>query len=159
MVKYSQLNRQGAKLMKKSENEREEAIEKISKILSGAKSVYLATNGSHGHPNLRAMMPAKAEGASSVWFVTNAESSKVQELLKDPSAVLYASAPRNAGECRLWGKVEVLSDPASRKHAWNEAFKEHFPEGAEAENLRVLRFEASNGIYTNKNKESIEFKN
>jgi general stress protein 26 len=145
--------------MKKGENGQKEVIEKVSKILSGAKSVYLATNGSHGHPNLRAMAPAQVDGVKSVWFLTSAMSSKIQEIQNDGHAVIYADAPRNAGECRLWGIVSVMSDAASREKAWKDEFKEHFPDGASSEDLRVLRFDVSNGIYTNKNMESFEFKN
>jgi general stress protein 26 len=145
--------------MKTSGNGQKEAIEKASKILSGANTVYLATNGSHGHPNLRAMSPAKTDGVKNIWFATNAGSSKVRELLNDGHAVIYASAPRNAGECRFWGSVEVLTDVSSKKKVWKEEYKAHFPDGVSSEDLTVLRFDVSNGIYTNKNMENFEFKN
>ena len=142
-----------------NENGQKEIVEKAAKILSGAKTVYLATNGSHGHPNLRAMAPAMVDGIESVWFMTFAGSSKVKEILRDNHAVLYAWSSRSGTECRLWGTVDVLDDAASKKKVWSEEFREHFPDGPSSENMRVLRFNVSNGTYVNKKMEAYNFEN
>jgi general stress protein 26 len=105
------------------------------------------------------MAPLKIDGVKSVWFATYEGSSKVQELLKDGNAVIYAEASRDATECRLWGNIEVLSDDASKKYVWSEELRDHFPDGADSPEMRVLRFDVSNGIYIDKNREIFEFKN
>ena len=143
--------------MKKSDNSVNDAIAKTAKFLAGAKTVYLATNGSHGHPNLRALAPIAVEGARTVWFSTFAGSNKIQELQRDNHAALYFDAPRMAGELRLWGFVEVLDDVESRKKVWNDMTAKHFPDGIESPDLRVLRFDVTSGIYTNKNQETFAF--
>ena len=143
--------------MKKTENGANEVIEKTTKLLAGAKKVYMATNGSHGHPNLRAMAPIKVEGANIIWFTAFAGSSKILELQNDNHAVIYFDAPRMAGEFRLWGFVEILDDMESRKKVWNDITAQHFPDGIESPNLRVLRFDTVNGTYTNKNMETFPF--
>jgi general stress protein 26 len=142
-----------------NEIDQKEAREKVTKLLAGAKTVYLGTNGSHGHPNVRAMTPAYLVGAETIWFVTDVESSKVMELLKDDKAVLYAPAARNNGECRLWGRVEIFDDLASKKLVWQASFKEHFPEGIDSPRLRVLCFHVNNALYCNKAGKTGEFKN
>ena len=38
--------------MKKTENGADDVLAKTAKLLAGAKTVYLATNGSHGHPKI-----------------------------------------------------------------------------------------------------------
>ncbi|MDR1021316.1 MAG: pyridoxamine 5'-phosphate oxidase family protein [Synergistaceae bacterium] len=136
--------------MKEHEISREDAMAKALKLLSGTKTVFLATNGSHGHPNLRAMAPLGSEGTHTLWFSTSSESSKVNELAHDDKAVVYGYSPRNMSEFRLWGSVEVLDDTDSREYIWTEALKEHFPGGASDPNLRVLRFSAVSGMYTAK---------
>ena len=145
--------------MKSSELTKKEVAEKVSKILEAAKCVYMATNGENGHPNLRAMVMAKAEGVKTLWFVADEESSKVKELLRDDKAVIYAPAPRGGGEVRLWGNVEILEDMTSRKKVWSAEIDQHFPEGIESPNVRVLRFKVSNGIYADRNWQSHAFKN
>ena len=145
--------------MKNGELTKREVAEKASKILETAKCVYMATNGENGHPNLRALGRFKAEGIKTLWFLSDEESSKVQELLRDDKAVIYAPASRGAGEVRLWGSVEILEDMASRKKVWSAEFAPHFPEGIESSNIRVLRFKVSNGIYADKNRQKHAFKN
>jgi general stress protein 26 len=146
--------------METSEMSSTEVKERVSKILSSAKTVYLGTNGSHGHPNVRAMFPVKAEGAQTLWFATDLESSKIIELKYDNKAVIYASAPRYAGECRLWGYVDILEDSASRKAVWSDELKKHLPaENAGSPRLRVLRFNVSNGNYRGKGGETGGFRN
>ena len=153
MIKHEE-----AALMKKTENGANDAIEKTAKLLAGAKKVYLATNGSHGHPNLRAISPAKAEGARTVWFAVHADSNKISELVNDNHAVIYFDAPRMGGEFRLWGFVEILDDMESRKKIWGKDYEEFFPDGGiESPSLRVLRFDAVNGTYMNKNMETFPF--
>jgi general stress protein 26 len=119
----------------------------------------MGTNGENGHPNLRALVTAKAEGIKTLWFLSDEESSKVQELLRDDKAVIYAPALRGAGEVRFWGNVEILEDMASRKKVWSDEAAAHFPEGIESPNIRVLRFKVSNGIYADKNWQKHAFKN
>jgi general stress protein 26 len=145
--------------MKNGELTKKEILEKASKILEAAKCVYMATNGENGHPNLRALLTAKTEGTKTLWFVTDEKSSKVQELLRDDKAVIYAPAARGAGEVRLWGGVEVLEDMASKKHVWSDKAAAHFQGGIESPDIRVLRFRVSNGIYADKNWQKHAFKN
>ena len=143
--------------MKKSENGADDVVAKAAKLLAGAKKVYLATNGSHGHPNIRAMVPVTVEGVRTIWFGTFASSSKVLELQNDNHAVIYAEAPRMGGECRLWGYVEILDDKDSRKKVWNDAMATHFPDGIKSPDLRALRFDVASGTYSDKNWETFTF--
>lgn len=138
--------------MKESELSRKEARAKAEKLLDATKIVFLATNGSHGHPNVRAMMPVKCEGVEKLWFCCDLESSKIIELVKSDKAVVYGYAPRTLAEFRLWGSVEILEDTASRKLVWNDELKKHFPGGVNDPTMRVLRFDVISGLYRNKDK-------
>ena len=112
--------------MKNGELTKKEILEKASKVLESAKCVYMATNGENGHPNLRALGRLKLEGIKTLWFFSDEKSSKVQELLRDDKAVIYAPAARGAGEVRLWGNVEILDDMASKKKVWSDEAAAHF---------------------------------
>jgi general stress protein 26 len=140
--------------MKERELSSKEARAKAEKLLSGAKTIFLATNGSHGHPNLRAVNPLSFEGAQTLWFSTSLESSKIIELVKDNKAVVYGYSPRASSEFRLWGSVVILDDAVSRKHIWQDALKQHFPGGINDPDLRVLRFDSISGLYTGKDGKS-----
>ncbi|MDR3164260.1 MAG: pyridoxamine 5'-phosphate oxidase family protein, partial [Synergistaceae bacterium] len=105
------------------------------------------------------LVTAKAEGVKTLWFVASEESSKVKELLRDDKAVIYVPAARGGGEVRFWGNVEILEDMASRKKVWSDEYAAHFPNGIESPDVRVLRFQVSNGIYVDKNWQRHAFKN
>ena len=136
--------------MKEREIPQKEARAKAEKLLSGIKTVFLATNGSHGHPNVRAMMPLLFEGVETLWFSTHLESSKIMELVKDDKAAVFGYSSRSLSEFRLWGNVKILDDLVSRKHVWTDALKERFPGGAQDPNLRILRFNAVSGLFSGK---------
>lgn len=131
---------------------------KVGKFLAKCKTVFMATNGSHGHPNARAMMPIRTDGAETIWFVTDLDSSKIIELVKSNKAVIYAYEPRTMVECRLWGEVVILEDAASIRHLWDDSLKKYF-DGPDDPRIRVLRFDAKNGIYCGKDRAAIEFNN
>ena len=143
--------------MKERELTQREARTKAEKLLTSAKAVYLATNGSHGHPNVRAMMPARIDGIGKIWFSTALDSSKIIELVKDDKAVVYGYSSRSMAEFRLWGNITILVDVASRKKIWNDALKKYFEGGMNDPNLRVLRFDVVSGMYCNKERKSAIF--
>jgi general stress protein 26 len=140
--------------MKERELSHKDARARVEKLLAGAKTVFLATNGSHGHPNVRAMMPAKIEGADTVWFVTSLESSKIIELVKDNKAAIYGCAPNTLAEFRLWGEIAILDDHESRKYVWHDEMKKHFS-GIDDPDMRVLRFNVVSGLYAKEGKSGI----
>lgn len=139
----------------KDELTHKEARAKAEKLLSATKTVFLATNGSHGHPNVRAMMPLRIDGGvQTIWFSTGLDSSKIIELVKDDKAAVYGYSSRSMAEFRLWGRTTILEDAASRKLIWVDDLKEHFPGGLNDPNLRVLRFDVVSGLYCNKDGKS-----
>lgn len=140
--------------MKERELTQKDAMAKAAKLLSAAKTVFLATNGSHGHPNLRAMKPLVVEGAAVIWFSTSVGSSKIIELVKDEKAAIYGYSARTTAAFRLWGTIAILDDAASRKHIWTDSLKDHFPGGVNDSSLRVLRFNVVSGVYVGKDGKS-----
>ncbi|MDR3331968.1 MAG: pyridoxamine 5'-phosphate oxidase family protein [Synergistaceae bacterium] len=132
---------------------------KAEKLLAESKVVFMGTNGSHGHPNLRAMIPLRTDEVRTVWFATDLDSSKIIELVKNNKAVLYTYSQKTLAECRFWGNVSILDDATSRKHVWCEEIKKHYNDPDDP-NFRVLRFDISNGIFcSNKEGKSGSFSN
>lgn len=116
------------------------------RLAAAAEVVYVATNGAHGHPNVRPMAPARVEGVETIWFITHIESSKIIELIKDSHASLCGVSPCGKKSFRLWGDVDILDDRASREHVWSGKCAEHFA-GADDPNMRVLKFSVVSGMY------------
>ena len=141
--------------MKERELSPKETRAKIEKLMSNVSTVFLATNGSHGHPNVRAMMPVRVDETNAVWFTTTLESSKLIELVKNDKAAVYGYSPNTMAEFRLWGNVTILDDPESRKHIWADELKKYYPGGVDDPSMRVLRFDVVSGLYAKDNKSGI----
>jgi general stress protein 26 len=147
-----------AALVKQTEIGKDGVTQKIIKLLTSVNKVYLATNGAHGHPDVRAMAPIKVDGMKTIWFASSDGSNKVLELQQDNHAMVYVEAPRMGGECRLWGYIEILNDKDSREHVWTDVTAEHYPEGVDSPELRALRFDVVYGTFSDKNWETTPFK-
>lgn len=124
-----------------------DARDGAERFLGAAATLFVATNGSHGHPNIRAMAPALVVRADHVWFVTHLESNKLIELVKDSKAAVYGCSADSHTEVRLWGTIAILDDRDSRRRIWRDDFKRTFPGGADDPSMRVLRFDAVSGRF------------
>ena len=138
----------------------DKAQKKAGTLFAKGSTVFVCTNGSHGHPDVRAMSVAKSEKLRAVWFLTSLAANKLIEIVKDPKCMLYSvnlspCEENNFSELRLWGSLEILDDPVSRKAAWSNIYKAHFPEGMNDPNLRVLRFTSVSGRYSDEKSSSV----
>ena len=81
--------------------------------------------------------PAKAEGIAWVTFCTGLGANKSKRALRDDRAsVCFAADDYNI---TLIGRIEVLTDEATKRENWYEGMEEHFS-GPDDSNYCVLRF-------------------
>lgn len=133
--------------MAERELSEDDARARAEALISSADVVCVATNGSHGHPNIRPMAPVRTEGTSAVWFITHIESSKIIELIKDRSATICGVSSDSGEIVRLWCTVDILDDRDSRAHIWSDELTGFFPGGQNDPNMRVLKFSVVSGSY------------
>jgi len=110
-------------------------------------SVSFGTFGLDGWTNLRILAIANHDGIDTLWFATTNTEQKVAELKANPKAIIYGYDPETMSEFRLYGTVELLSDPASRRKAWREDFIQYFPEGVDTPTMIVLKFTTDHGKF------------
>lgn len=125
-------------------------IEKATHLLAWEKPVFLVSIDEDGRPDARAMSVVKAESCKTTWMVTGKNCDKYRQLAARPECMLYATdIGDGAGylELRLWGRVEILDDAASRALAWRDEYLAHFPGGQNDPNMCVLKFTADSGVF------------
>lgn len=118
------------------------------RLLESGKAIFLVTTGEDGRPDARAMAPVEAEGLKTIWMMTGKCSDKFRQLSKQADCMIYATDPddtQNYLELRLWGRMELLDDQASRARAWRDEYTCYFQEGKDDPNLCVLKFTADSG--------------
>ncbi len=133
--------------------------EEAQRLLEPGKPVILATIGEGGRPDARAMAPVRAEGLKTIWMLTCKLSDKYRELASNPECMLYATDLEDTAnylELRLWGRMELLDDAASRALAWRDEYVCYFPGGRDDPNLGVLKFTTGSGtLQTQAGKEKL----
>ncbi len=107
--------------------------------------VSFATSGTDGWSDLRMMAIAAHDGVDTLWFGTSTESKKAAQLKVNPKAVVYGYDPGSMKEFRLFGKIELLSDAASRRKIWQDDFLQYFPEGVDSPTFLVMKFMTERG--------------
>lgn len=119
--------------------------EQFQETLKRFDNAMLVTKTLEGQLRARPMAVAQCESDGDLWFVTDDESGKTDEIARDPNvAVVFQSGAHflsltgTATLCRDRDKVEAL---------WNEAWRVWFPEGVDDKNLVLVNVTTTDGEY------------
>ena len=134
-----------------------DAKSRVLQMLEKSPFVSLTTFGDNDWPDVRVLLVAAKDDVDSLWFATATESSKIAQLRRNPKATVYGFDMEAMTEFRLFGKVELLSDSASRRKIWRDDFIQHFPDGIDSPTMIVLRFGTDHGVYDSYGRESGKF--
>ena len=110
-------------------------------------TVTLGTFSADGFPNLRPLVLCAHDGLDALWFGTSLATGKVAEIKSNPKCVIAGAGAEKGGEFRLFGTMHLLSDSASRRRIWQDAFLWYFPDGVDSPDLVVMQFVPVRGEY------------
>lgn len=130
--------------------DKQEAMAEGLQLIERSSICLLGTNGEDGFPNIKAMMNAKHEGISKIWFSTNTHSRRVQQLRKDNRACVYYVDDKDFKGLMLTGTIQILQDLKSRRMLWSDGDERYYPLGVEDPDYSVLCFTAHKGNYYHK---------
>lgn len=113
-------------------------------VLDSIDTCMLLTFTANETPHARPMAIAQREG-STVWFVTGRDSSKMDEVASERTAVITAQ------DSQRWlaatGKASTSDDQTKIQQLWSEPMKAWFPEGTQDSDLIALRIDLEDGEY------------
>lgn len=90
---------------------RDTIIAAAREIMTSAPYCALVTVDNAGQPQVRTMNPFPLKNDFVVWFATSRESSKVEEMKKEPRVcVYYADHKSPEGYVNLMGKATIIDD-------------------------------------------------
>lgn len=119
--------------------------EQFQDILHSFSSAMLVTKTLEGQLRARPMVIAQCESDADLWFVTDAESGKIDELKEDARvAVTMQNASRFLS---LSGKATVSRDKQQVETLWQDRWRAWFPGGVDDGNLVVVHIAAEHGEY------------
>jgi general stress protein 26 len=108
----------------------------LQKLLESFDTAFLVTHGELG-PHARPLTVVGVDGPTVVWFMTNLESPKVEEIRRDPDVMVTFQGRGRFVVLR--GKAELVLDHEKVDRYWTEAQRVWFPLGREDPSLVLVR--------------------
>jgi len=125
---------------------RQEAIEKLEKLIEGIDFAMLTTIDGDVLRS-RPMSTQDFEFDGSLWFFTSSNTHKVDEINKDNRVNVSYAAPDSNKYVSVSGTAEIIKDQAKIDEYWSEIHKAWFPEGKDSPDLVLLRVNVEQAEY------------
>ena len=113
------------------------ALTQLGQLIENISVAMLTNQDSDGTLVSRPMSPLEMDVNGAIWFFTDVNSSKVDQLRK--VNLSFADTAR-ASFVSLAGHGELEADPAHIRQLWTPFMKPWFPDGPDSPNLALLKF-------------------
>ncbi len=117
---------------------REEGIAKVAELIKDIQIAMLTTVGTDGPLHSRPMATQQTPFEGELFFLTGADTGKVNEIEDDRQVALTYVDPKHTF-LTLSGRASISNDRALIEKLWSPTYKAWFPEGKEDPGIRVLR--------------------
>lgn len=131
--------------MEGTDARKEEDKRKLVDALRGFETLMVATNAPNGTIHARPMAVGEVDDACEVWFVTEKDSHKVDEIVADATALVTGQNDRSY--VSLSGELDVIHDPERLAALWKSAWEVWFPDGPDAHGVVLMRLRPKIGEY------------
>jgi len=120
--------------------QKEDLLQRIRAAIEDRSTATLITIGEDGTPKARLMEDHSPYGEFDFWLATHKSTRKVAEIAANPRGALYYELPEGAGYVLLLGRVELKTDPESRRFLWRDEWKSYWPDGPDSEDYVPIHF-------------------
>lgn len=125
-----------------------EALEKIGDLIKDIRMAMLTTLAPDGSFDSRPMATQKMEEFDgTVWFLTQAGSSKLSEIKENSHVSLIYADSGDAKFVTVKGIASTSRDKAKIHEMWNSMYNAWFPEGEDDPSIIVLRVDVTEADY------------
>ncbi len=127
---------------------RQEALDKLAELIKDINIAMLTTIEADGNLHSRPMAtikPDKSDGT--LWFFTNKDSAKVDEVRHDDRVSLSYAEPGDNCYVAVSGTARLVHDRAKMEELWNPLYRAWFPEGLDDPHLALLKVSAERAEY------------
>ncbi len=128
--------------------ERQQAIEKLGKLIAKVKFAMLTTADEDGTLRSRPMATQKAdEFDGDLWFFTRASAPKVGEVEHEHQVNVAYAEPDDQLYVSVSGRANLVRDKAKADQLWTPAMKAWFPKGTDDPDLALLKVHVEKAEY------------
>lgn len=119
--------------------------EKAITMLQNCSIVTLSSINEGGYPRPVPMAKVSADGISTIWISTGADSVKTKDFLSNPKAGICFY--ENGNSVALTGDIEVVTDDKQKQEYWQDWFINHFDKGPTDPNYVLLKFQSNHATF------------
>ena len=119
--------------------------ENLKEVLKEFHTAMMVVRSSDAHNHARPMGIAKLQENADIFFMTNANSSKIRDIEGNPTVTL--TFQNSSQFVSLSGRATVERDRAMIETLWKEPMKVWFPMGKEDPAICIIHFTPEDGEY------------
>lgn len=119
--------------------------DKLQELLQDFDTAMLVTRTNDGELRSRPMVVADIDPDGTIWFMTQRQSPKMDELLNDRHVNVAMQSSRKF--VSISGLAVAVDDRRKIEEVWNEAWKTWFPGGKHDPALILLKVQGDSGEY------------
>jgi general stress protein 26 len=122
----------------------------VTKLIDRIKDIKIAmmtTIEPDGTLHSRPMYTHEPENSGTLWFFTERDSAKIDEVQQDRHINLGYSKPDDNLYVSISGIASIVNDREKIKELWREPLRSWFPKGSDDPNISLLKVDIQRGEY------------
>ena len=123
----------------------EDSKENFVELCQDFTNAMLVTQSENGALAARPMMIAQVDNDGDMWFATDQNSGKVDDILSHPDVCVTLADGSDFAS--VTGKGEVVVDRRRIKELWSEPWRAWFPEGPNDPRIALIHVHAATGEF------------
>jgi general stress protein 26 len=133
-------------MVDKAQNDNE-ARQKVWDMIKDIRVAQMITKDASGRLYARPMVAQQDKFHEELWFFTEADSPKIEEIARDQNVLLSYSDPKNQNYVSINGKAEIVTDRDTIHSMWNEHLRTWFPKGKDDPNIALIKVDVQQAEY------------
>lgn len=124
-------------MIDKAQNDNEARV-KVWEMIKDIRVSQMVTKDKSGRLYARPMVAVQEKFDGELWFFTEANSPKIEEIQKDANVLLSYSEPADQNYVSINGTAKIVTDRAKITELWSEYLRTWFPKGKEDPNIALI---------------------
>ena len=124
-----------------------DAVEKIREIAKDANICMFVTDLSNIPLSGRPMATQEVDDEGNIWFMSDKNSDKNQDIEKDEQVQLFYSHTSNYEYLSVFGRAEIVYDRKKIEELWTQMAKTWFKEGKDDPNISLIKVIPEDAYY------------
>jgi len=125
----------------------QEKINKVAEIVKDIRTCMFTTESKQGDMISRPMSTIDFDEEGNIWFFTDINSDKVDELKEQKNVLLSYAKPSNNTFLSITGNATISDDQSKKEEKFGTISKAWFPEGPTSEKLALIKFTPDSAEY------------